>query len=135
MIEMKKILIILCGCLMAACGINSKQDMVDKYDSRIVRLAKLEIYEEFLEEYLDFVGEVGRESVAKEEGVITLFSVQEKENPCRITILEIYASNEAYEYHITTPHFQRYKQGTLHMVKHLELIDGEALVPEMKIKE
>ena len=56
MIEMKKILIILCGCLMAACGINSKQDMADKYDSRIVRLAKLEIYEEFLEEYLDFVG-------------------------------------------------------------------------------
>lgn len=109
--------------------------MHDDYSSRIVRLSKLEIHEEYLEEYLTFVGTVGRESVEKEEGVITLFSVQEKENPCRITILEIYASQQAYEHHIATPHFQHYKQRTLHMVKSLQLVDGIALVPEMKIKE
>ena len=61
--------------------------------------------------------------------------MQEKERPCHITILEIYANRAAYEHHITTPHFQKYKQGTLHMVKSLELCDGKALVPEMLIKE
>ena len=132
---MKRVLIALSLCLMVACGQAKQQDMAKDYDSRIVRLAKLEIYEEYLDQYLSFVGEVGKESVEKEQGVITLFSVQEKENPCHITILEIYASQEAYEYHITTPHFQRYKQGTLHMVKDLQLIDCSALVPEMKIKE
>ena len=120
---------------MVACGHDMKTDMQDKYDSRIVRLSKLEIHEEYLDEYLSFVGEVGRLSYEREEGVITLFSVQEKDNPCRITILEIYADSAAYQHHIATPHFQHYKQSTLHMVKDLQLIDGMALVPEMKIKE
>lgn len=132
---MKKIIIFACVCLLVACSEKASENMQDKYSSRLVRLSKLEIHEEYLEEYLTFVGEVGRESVEKEEGVITLFSVQEKENPCRITILEIYASQEAYQKHIASSHFQRYKQGTLHMVKDLQLIDGVALVPDMKIKE
>jgi quinol monooxygenase YgiN len=118
-----------------ACGQQSKVDMQQKYEDRLVRLSKIEVYEEYLDEYLSFVGEVGRASVEQEEGVLTLFSVQEKERPCHITILEIYASRAAYEHHITTPHFQKYKQGTLHMVKSLELCDGKALVPEMLIKE
>ena len=132
---MKMLLAALCALTMVACGHDMKTDMQDKYDSRIVRLSKLEIHEEYLDEYLSFVGEVGRLSCEREEGVITLFSVQEKDNPCRITILEIYADSAAYQHHIATPHFQHYKQSTLHMVKDLQLIDGMALVPEMKIKE
>ena len=132
---MRIVLAVISLCFMVACGRMETKDIQQECDSRIVRLAKLEIYEEYLEEYLKFASEVGRESVEKEEGVITLFSVQEKDSPCKITILEIYASQAAYEYHITTPHFQRYKQGTLHMVKDLQLVDCAALVPEMKIKE
>ena len=45
------------------------------------------------------------------------------------------AMAKAYQKHIASSHFQRYKQGTLHMVKDLQLIDGVALVPDMKIKE
>ena len=132
---MRIVLAVISLCFMVACGRMETKDIQQECDSRIVRLAKLEIYEEYLEEYLKFASEVGRESVEKEEGVITLFSVQEKDSPCKITILEIYASQAAYEYHITTPHFQRYKQGTVHMVKDLQLVDCAALVPEMKIKE
>ena len=29
-------------------------------------------------------------------------------------------------------HFQKYKHGTLHMVKRLALLDHDALVPELK---
>ena len=132
---MKRVLITLLALAFVACEQQSKVDMQQKYEDRLVRLSKIEVYEEYLDEYLSFVGEVGRASVEQEEGVLTLFSVQEKERPCHITILEIYASRAAYEHHITTPHFQKYKQGTLHMVKSLELCDGKALVPEMLIKE
>ena len=41
-------------------------------------------------------------------------------------ILEIYASQEAYQRHIATDHFLRYKQGTMHMVKSLKLSDMRA---------
>lgn len=47
--------------------------------------------------------------------------------------LEIYASQDAYKKHIASEHFQKYKQGTLHMVKHLDLIDTDPLNPLMSI--
>lgn len=89
----------------------------------IVRLSKIEVYPQFLEEYLEYASEVGEISLRTEPGVLTMYAVQEKENPCRITILETYASKEAYEKHIASSHFQKYKQGTLHMVKDLVLSD------------
>ena len=48
-----------------------------------------------------------------------MYAIGEKENPCNITILETYASHAAYEKHIASEHFQRYKLETLHMVKSL----------------
>lgn len=39
-----------------------------------------------------------------------------------------------YESHLKTPHFIKYKQGTLDMVKDLQLIDTNPLIPDMKIK-
>ena len=44
-----------------------------------------------------------------------------KEDSTQFRILEIYASQDAYQHHIQTAHFQKYKQGTLHMVKSLKL--------------
>ena len=38
------------------------------------------------------------------------------------------------ERHIPPPHFQKYKQGTLAMVRKLELLDQTPLIPEMKMK-
>ena len=35
----------------------------------------------------------------------------------------LYGSDYPYEHHIQTAHFQKYKQGTLHMVKSLKLQD------------
>ena len=69
-----------------------------------------------------------------EPGVLTLYAVAEKDAPHKITILEIYADRAAYESHLKTPHFQKYKQGTLDMVKELELVDTTPLIPGLKIK-
>ena len=99
----------------------------------IVRLSKIEVYPQYLDEYIRYVTEVGEISLRTEPGVLTMYAVSEKENPCQITILETYASREAYDKHIASAHFQKYKQGTLHMVKSLELIDQTPLNPANQI--
>lgn len=100
----------------------------------IVRISRIEVDPAQLPEYLALVTECGRESMAKEPGVYMMYSMQEKAHPERITILEIYADRAAYEHHIQTPHFQKYKQKTLKMVKQLDLLDQNPLVPEMRMK-
>ena len=74
--------------------------------------------------------EVDRLSVEREPGVICLFPMQSAEDSTLIRILEIYASEEAYQQHLKTDHFLRYKQGTLHMVKSLKLPTMQPLDPE-----
>lgn len=95
----------------------------------IVRLSKIEVYPEYLEAYIAYAVEVGEVSLRTEPGVLTMYAVGEKENPCQITILETYASQQAYELHILSEHFQKYKQKTLHMVKTLILSDQTPLNP------
>lgn len=99
----------------------------------IIRLSKIEVDPAYLDEYMKFAVEVGEISLLTEPGVLTMYALQEKDNPCHITILETYASREAYRLHIASPHFQKYKQGTLHMVKGLQLLDQTALNPANKI--
>ena len=99
----------------------------------IVRLSKIEVYPQYLDEYMRYATEVGEISLRTEPGVLTMYAVGEKENPCKVTILETYASREAYEKHIASEHFQKYKQGTLHMVKSLVLSDQMPLNPANKL--
>ena len=99
----------------------------------IVRLSKIEVYPQYLDEYMKYATEVGEISLRTESGVLTMYAVGEKENPCKVTTLETYASHAAYEKHIASEHFQKYKQGTLHMVKSLVLSDQTPLNPANKL--
>ena len=111
-------------------GICAKEEMtVDG----IVRLSKIEVWPQFLDEYIKYVTEVGEISLRTEPGVLTMYVVGEKENPCKITILETYSSKEAYDRHIASTHFQKYKQGTQHMVKSLVLSDQTPLNPANRV--
>lgn len=94
---------------------------------RIVRLAEIVVAPEHIGQYLAAAKEVGETSVKTEPGVLTLFSMQDKSDPCKIFIVEIYADSQAYQSHILTPHFKRYKETTAHMVKSLKLIDTNPL--------
>ena len=111
-------------------GMCAKEEMTA---DGIVRLSKIEVWPQFLDEYMKYAMEVGEISLRTEPGVLTMYAVGEKENPCQITILETYASREAYDKHIASAHFQKYKQGTLHMVKSLELNDQTPLNPANRI--
>ncbi|MBP6635893.1 MAG: carboxymuconolactone decarboxylase family protein [Paludibacter sp.] len=102
--------------------------------SQKVRLAKIVVDQARLNEYNSYLKEEIESSMRLEPGVLTLYATFEKERPNRITILEIYANEEAYQSHIKTPHFLKYKQGTLDMVQELELIDSTPLIEDMKIK-
>ena len=122
-----KVLLMVMSLLAVACS----GDKAAKGDgTMIVRLAEIEVYPEHLQEYLEYANEVDRVSVEQEPGVVCLFPMQSAEDSTKIRILEIYASEEAYQSHLKTEHFQKYKQGTLHMVKDLKLPTMKPLDPE-----
>lgn len=98
-------------------------------DSMLVRISEIEIYPEYLDEYLSFALNVGAASVRNEPGVIAIYPMIQQRDSCQVRILEIYADRKAYKHHLTTEHFQVYKQGTLHMVKSLDLVDMKPMNP------
>ena len=122
-----------------ACGDSHSQEtnkMSDKLPMQadgIVRLSKIQVNPDYLDEYMKYAMEVGAISLETEPGVLTMYAVADKENPCHITILETYASQEAYKSHIASEHFQKYKKGTLHMVDSLCLDDVTPLNPDNRI--
>ena len=112
-------------------GMSQTKPVAESFNGKmIVRLAEIEVYPKHLKEYLEFANEVDRLSMEREPGVVCLFPMQSAEDSTRIRILEIYASEEAYQLHLKTDHFQKYKQGTLHMVKNLKLPTMQPLDPE-----
>jgi 4-carboxymuconolactone decarboxylase len=72
-------------------------------------------------------------AVKLEEGVLEYRVVNEKENPHRFTLIEIYRDYDSYLDHIKTPHFLKYKTRSQEMVKSLELIDANLIGRSTKI--
>ena len=93
----------------------------------IIRISEIGIDANYLEEYNKILQEEAEASVRLEPGVISIFPMYQKETLNQVRILEIYANKEAYESHLKTPHFQKYKTTTLKMVKSLKLIDMKAI--------
>jgi quinol monooxygenase YgiN len=111
------------------------QNVSAQEKGQIVRLAKLVIDSAHLESYKMFLKEGIETALRVEPGVLTIYALAEKENPTNFTILETYASAEAYQAHIQTSHFLKYKTGTVHMVKSLVLIEMVPLLPDLKINQ
>jgi quinol monooxygenase YgiN len=91
--------------------------------NQMVRLAKIQIDPAQLNQYNAALKQQMTTAVSVEPGVLTYYAVADKTNPAHITILEIYADTAAYQAHIQTPHFKKYKETVQHMVKALELVD------------
>ena len=89
----------------------------------MIRISEIEIDSSNLQEYNNILQEESRASVQLEPGVIAIYPMYQKENPTQIRILEIYENRKAYESHLKTPHFQKYKNSTLKMEKSLKLVD------------
>ena len=96
----------------------------------MVRIAEVEVEEAALAQYLAILKEEAKASVDLEPGVVSILPMYEKAFPTKIRILEIYASREAYESHLKTPHFLKYKTTTLKMVNSLVLVEMDAIDSE-----
>ena len=98
--------------------------------SMLVRISEIEIYRDSLPSYKAILREEAEASLRLEPGVISIFPIYQQTDSTQIRILEIYASKEAYQSHIKSPHFLHYKSVTLSMVKSLRLIDMNAIDPQ-----
>ena len=94
----------------------------------LVRIAELEIDADQLEAYRNALREEIETSIRVEPGVLTLYAVSVKGQPNQIRIFETYKDQAAYESHLQTPHFKKYKAETQGMVKSLKLIETEPIL-------
>ncbi len=92
-------------------------------NEQMVRIAKIKIDPTQINAYNIALLTQMKAAIAKEPGVLTYYAVADKKDPTSITILEIYADTSAYQKHIHTPHFKKYKDAVKDMVKSLELLD------------
>jgi 4-carboxymuconolactone decarboxylase len=102
---------------------------VAQKNGMVVRISEIQIDPKHLDEYNAILREEAEASMRLEPGVISIFPMYQQQDPTQVRILEIYSSVEAYKAHINTPHFQKYKTTTLHMVRSLKLIDMESIDP------
>lgn len=130
---MKKLFLILALLVLQAVPALS-EDTKMPANENFVRLSLITVDPARLDEYKAYLKEGVTASMSKEPGVLVLYPTTRKDAPNVFTILEIYANRAAYESHIKSAHFQKYKQGTLDMVQSLELVDVDPLVPGLKIK-
>jgi quinol monooxygenase YgiN len=107
-------------------------------DNRKYRIAKIEVFPEYLDEYKSALAEHAAAAVKVEPGVLCMQAVYDKTKPTNVTVFEVYSSEEDYQSHLKTVHFLKYKNGTLKMVKSLELIEvapiGIEIKPELLTK-
>src|SRR5215471_9200196 len=94
----------------------------------LVRIAELQIDPGQLPAYKDALKEEVETSIREEPGVLKLYAVSVRDQPSQIRILEVYRDQAAYESHLQTSHFKKYKAETQGMVKSLKLIETEPIL-------
>jgi len=94
---------------------------------QMVRMAKIKVDPLQLKEYNAALKEQMNTAIKLEPGVLSYYAVADKKNPSEITIIEVYADTAAYQLHIKTPHFLKYKTRVEDMVKSLELVELDVI--------
>jgi len=114
------VVVLVLGSIMAVGAKTMKQPLV--------HIAELEIDPGQLPAYRDALKEEIATSIRLEPGVLKLYAVSVKDRLSQVRILEVYRDQAAYESHLQTPHFKKYKAETQGMVKSLKLIETEPIL-------
>jgi quinol monooxygenase YgiN len=117
--DIRQLLVLFAAVLASVANPAEAQDLRQPY----VRVAEIEIDLAQIEPYRAAAKEQIEAAVRLEPGVLTLYSVADKENPSLVFVFEIYADVDAYKAHLETAHFKKYKSTTQDMVKSLKLRD------------
>ncbi len=83
----------------------------------LVRVAHIEVDPEQRDAFISAVKEEMDESVRVEPGVLALYAVAEKDDPSRLRFFEIYVDEAAYDVHLQSPHFRKYRATTEPMIR------------------
>jgi quinol monooxygenase YgiN len=131
----KKQALVLGLTLIASClFLAVRRGYTEPVDTRIVRLAELEIYPDQLNAYKAALKEEIEASIRTEPGVLTLYAVSLKAHPEQIRLFETYRDAASYQAHLQSPHFKKYKEQTQQMVKSLTLLDTDPILLGSKFK-
>jgi quinol monooxygenase YgiN len=98
----------------------------------VIRIAELDIDPVHLDRYKALLAEEIEAAVAIEPGVLFLHAVSLTGSANVIRILEGYADQAAYEAHLTTPHFLKYKMKTASMILSLRLLPTDPVALHSK---
>ena len=109
-------------------GVESKA----QNSNSMYRIAKIKVDEKQLENYKAALQEQMNTAIKLEPGVLSYTVVADKKDATSITIFEVYANLDAYQSHIQTPHFKKYKETVKDMVLSLELIDTDLIARTKK---
>ena len=88
-----------------------------------VRVADIEVDPQQREAFVAAVTEEMDESIRVEPGVLALYAVAEKDDPSRLRFFEIYADEAAYDGHLRSPHFRKYRATTEPMIRSRALVE------------
>jgi quinol monooxygenase YgiN len=128
---LKQLLIV--GASMVTTSLSGSALAADQQDV-YVRVAELEVVPTQLENFRAATREVGESSVRAEPGCLALYAASEKDNPSRVRVFEIYRNTDAYETHVHTTHFLKFRATTDRMVKSRKLIDMVPISLAVKAK-
>lgn len=112
----------------------SLQNSMAQDNTTYMRIAKITVDSLQLNEYIIALKTQMQSALKHEKGVLAYSALQDKKHPNKITIVETYASVPAYQAHIQTDHFKKYKTNVENMVKELELTDVIPISIQTKLK-
>jgi quinol monooxygenase YgiN len=121
---MRKILVTILAATLSLPSVNATAAT----PSPKVRIAEIEVVPGQLAAYRTLLAEEQEASVRLEPGVLMLHSAAIAAEPTQIRLLEVYADQAAYEAHIRSPHFVKYKTLTERMIKSLKLIEATPIL-------
>ena len=126
--KQRTVAIIVTGTLCLASLFLRTPSAAQKRLDRLVRIAELEIDPAQLEAYKTALREEIEASIRIEPGVLALYAVAVKNQPNQVRLFEVYADTAAYQAHLQSAHFLKYKSQTALMVRSLKLIETEPVL-------
>ena len=112
------------GALMLRPGRGSAQTASE----RLVRIAEIEVDPQQIDAYKAALREGIEAAIRLEPSVLSLYAVSVKGHPEQVRVVEVYANQAAYQKHLQTPHFKKYKAATQGMVRSLKLIETDPIL-------
>ena len=104
-------------------GRKPKQPQLNSF----VRVIQLEIELSKLADYKISLEKILKTSIHDEPGVLLMYGVQEKSEPTRFSILEVYESETAAKRHLETSQYKDYQNVSREMIKFRQAIEATSI--------